>query len=305
MRFSDGKGFSDDFVCVHWRPRHFSRVCHATRSIGEHQVNMKHPNTLRYLLCCAIPGLFALSAACSSGSTSQTGGPEADGGSSTSADGAADGATVAPLGPKETCAKYIQCVSELKPDLAGPLVSVYGEASTCWQGSLADSEACGRACASSDSVPGCKPIALKRHYAAICVGSFGSKAGVLRFDAEVNYDGERGDITMKLLQHNPATYEPSFSLVNVPTISLKRAALGGRGESTTFNAPAQTFSTSSMNAVSLEVEELREKASRICSNISYAEEGSPVREMAGCVYLPLTAGDPWPKLENSEILNCE
>ena len=293
-----GNPFSDNSIGAR---RHFSGVCHTTRSIGEAQVNMKHPRLLRYLLSCAVPGLFALSAACSSGSTSQTGVPEADGGSSTSV----DGATVAPLGPKETCAKYIQCVSEVKPDLAGPLVSVYGEASTCWQGSLADSEACGRACASSDSVPGCKPISLKRHYAAVCVKSFGSTAGILRFDAEVNYDGERGDITMKLLQYNPATYEPSFSLVDVPTISLKRAALGGRGESTTFNTPARTFFESSKSAVSFEVEELREKESRICSSISYAEEGSPVREMGNCVYLPLTAGDPWPQLDEAKIHSCE
>lgn len=38
---------------------------------------MKHPRPLPYLLCCAIAGLFALSAACSGGSTGQTAGPEA------------------------------------------------------------------------------------------------------------------------------------------------------------------------------------------------------------------------------------
>ena len=247
-------------------------------------------------------GLLSASIACSSGATSQVG-TDTLSDAGTSGDASTTEAAAGPSTPKESCAAYIQCISEFVPSAAGPLVTLYGEASSCWKGSDADALACGRACSNDESYPGCTDMAISGEYALACAPR--SSSGLFFADATVEYSNrDGGTMLLKVFNRQQPTYDPSKTVMTQPTVPLTRAPEGGKGKSPAgFSAPAGTYTSWPTTITSFEVSKLRKKGAQTCVkfDVSDAERS----DEASCIFLPLKPGSPWPTLDYSKVVNCE
>ncbi len=268
-------------------------------------------------LCLALPLLFSV-AACSSTTTRVVSGgdPDAEAPSAGGDPTAADAGAVVPTTPKGYCEALIACVADIDATSAGPLVTLYGDASNCWKGSAADAEACGKACKESlDERSACMAAPLDRHYLAICASSGTMSDAPLLYDVALRFHARTGgDATFRPLRLGATTYRAGDALATAPKMQLAIRSSGGAGAITSpFDVPSAAFFPPSSGAPStvrveeLAVERLRiEKKVLLCSDIEGSTSAPIQTQLRGsCVYLPLADGAPVPDLSRSAITSCD
>lgn len=250
------------------------------------------------------------------------------GGSSSSATDPTDGGGVivdsdagkadaaAPKTPKQTCEALIACVADVAPSQAGPLVTLYGDASNCWKGGAADAEACGKACAKElEEREECSAESLDGSYLALCSGAGGR---LLRYSVQLTYHPRTGGSAIyRPLPASATTFRSSDALMTQPTVTLKIESNGGAGKSATpFDVPAAAIDIgiglSTVRVQSFEVSALKAAGSStktpgtVCSDLEL-ELGAPIQtNLSGrCMYLPNVAeGSPIPTMTESEVSSC-
>lgn len=229
--------------------------------------------------------------------------------------GKADAA--APKTPKQTCEALIACVADVSPSQAGPLVTLYGDASNCWKGGTADAEACGKACAKElEEREECSAEALDGTYLALCSGAGGR---LLRYSVQLTFNARTGGSAIyRPLPASATTFRSSDALMTQPTVPLKIESNGGAGKSATpFDVPGAAIDfggggPSTVRVQSFEVSALKASGSTtktpgaVCSDLEL-ELGAPIQtNLSGrCIYLPKVAeGSPIPAMTESEVSSC-
>jgi len=249
------------------------------------------------------------------GGTSSSATDPADGGGviDTSDAGKADAA--APKTPKQTCEALISCVADVAPSQAGPLVTLYGDASNCWKGGSADAEACGKACAKElEEREECTAESLDGTYLALCSGS----GRLLRYAVQLTFNARTGGSAIyRPLPAGATTFRSSDALMTQPTVTLKIESNGGAGESSMpFDMPSSVIDFGggppTVRVQSFEISALKAALSTarttgtVCSDLEM-QLGAPIQTtLTGrCIYLPKVAeGSPFPTITESEISSC-
>lgn len=228
--------------------------------------------------------------------------------------GKADAA--APKTPKQTCEALIACVADVSPSQAGPLVTLYGDASNCWKGGAADAEACGKACAKElEEREECSAEALDGTYLALCSGAGGR---LLRYSVQLTFNARTGGSAIyRPLPASATTFRSSDALMTQPTVTLKVESSGGAGKTTTpFDMPSAAIDfgegPTTFRVQSFEVSALKAAGSStktpgaVCSDLAL-ELGAPIQTNLNgrCIYLPNVAeGSPIPTMTESQVSSC-
>lgn len=252
------------------------------------------------------------------GGSSGTSGESPDGGGGSgilgSDAGGADAA--APKTPKQTCEALIACVADIAPSQAGPLVTLYGDASNCWKGGAADADACGKACAKQLAErEECSAEALDGSYLAMCTGGGGR---LLRYHVQLTFHPRTGGSAIyRPLPFDATTFRASDAYVTQPTVTLHIEPDGGAGKSSmAFDLPPEALgvgtSASTVRVTSFEVTRLAAAGSKakkpgsVCSDLE-VELGAPFQTsfQGKCIYVAgLSDGAPIPPIFESDAYGC-